>query len=735
MIIHSILKNRALRIAILLWSCISCSPTTPQTTAEESATQLTKRLLPEHWDQIQFKEVETTDKDVFSIENKDGQLCISGNSGLAMTSGLHWYLNTYCKAQISLNYNQLSLPPTLPPVDQKMTNTTPFEYRYLFNYCTYGYSLPWWDWNRWEQMIDYMALKGINMPLAVLGQEAVWEEVFIDLGMTKAQTKDFFVGPAHLPWGRMGNIDGLGGPLPDGWIQQQKELQIKILKRMRSLGMKPVLQAFTGHVPETLKTLYPEANITQINDWAGIPGTYFLDPTDRLFKKISTAFIKKQTAIFGTDHLYDADCFIEVDPPSGDPEFLKTLSANVYGAMAEADPEATWVLQGWFFFFKKDFWTQERGKAFMNGIPQDKVITLDLYGEKNPTWDKTEAFFGQPWIWNVICNEDQKVNMSGDLQIMETNFQTAYRSEIGNNLKGIGVIPDGVGYNPIVQDFIFDKTWNQEQINTNEWIAQYVTKRYGAEDENAQQAWKLLTETTYARTRTLWSPLLVTPRLRKITTDDPFDWDMDVAKLYQAAILLQASGKAFKDSQTHQFDLSNVWRELAHSFTNKRIHDLTIAYEQNNMDAFNASAKQLVNLLDDLELVTATNEHFLLGKWLEDAKSWAQTPEEATYYEWNAKTIISIWQPWKEGALRDYAGKQWNGMFSGYYKPRWELFIAQLRRSMEKGTPFDAAQFDMKVRKLDYYWTKSSEEYPASPTQNIQTVGTLMQKKYSAYFE
>src|SRR5690606_28459329 len=102
---------------------------------------------------------------------------------------------------VSLNYHQLALPDELPELKHKIDVSTPFEYRYLFNYCTYGYSMPWWRWSQWERMIDYMALKGVNMPLAIIGQEAVWQEVFRGFGLSEKQITDFFVGPAHLPWG------------------------------------------------------------------------------------------------------------------------------------------------------------------------------------------------------------------------------------------------------------------------------------------------------------------------------------------------------------------------------------------------------------------------------------------------------------------------------------------------------------------------------------------------------
>lgn len=45
----------------------------------------------------------------------------------------------------------------------------------------YKDSFAWWDWERWEKEIDWMALQGINMPLAFTGQEAIWQKVFMVL--------------------------------------------------------------------------------------------------------------------------------------------------------------------------------------------------------------------------------------------------------------------------------------------------------------------------------------------------------------------------------------------------------------------------------------------------------------------------------------------------------------------------------------------------------------------------
>ena len=63
-----------------------------------------------------------------------------------------------------------------------------------------SYSFVWWDWDRWEREIDWMALNGINLALAFTGQEAIWQRVYLRMGLTQSELDEFFGGPAFLAW-------------------------------------------------------------------------------------------------------------------------------------------------------------------------------------------------------------------------------------------------------------------------------------------------------------------------------------------------------------------------------------------------------------------------------------------------------------------------------------------------------------------------------------------------------
>ena len=285
------------------------------TTSETAASDLIERILPQHARQFILELIPPENgQDVFELQSRDGKVVVRGNSPLSQAVAVNWYLKYYGRGHVSLNGRQLHLPPELPALKEKVRQVAWARSRYFLNYCTFGYSMPWWDWAQWERFIDWMALNGVNQPLAVTGQEAVWQAVGRRFGMTEPELEAFLPGPPYLPFGWMGCLDSYGGPLPKDWVARHAELQKKILARERALGMTPVLQGFTGRVPQALAKRFPEAKTQRIH-WAEFD-TCMLDPQDQLFQKIGTAFIEEQTKLFGSDHCYAADSFIEMAPPS-----------------------------------------------------------------------------------------------------------------------------------------------------------------------------------------------------------------------------------------------------------------------------------------------------------------------------------------------------------------------------------------------------------------------------------
>ncbi len=294
--------------------------------------------------------------------------------------------------------------------------------------------MPFWDWQQWEWLIDWMALNGVNMPLAVTGQEAVWQAVCRRLGLSEQQITAFLAGPPYLPFSWMGCLDGFGGPLPQSWIDRHVKLQQKILARQRELGMTPVLQGFTGHVPPAVRQNFPDAKLDKVT-WQDGWQTDLLNPLDPLFAKIAEMYMQEQIKLFGTDHLYAADPFVEQMPPSGEPKYLADLSRAICSGMTNSDPDAVWVLQTWQFRHQRDFWRQNRIRAFLDATPHERMLCLDLFCETGPQWSRTKAFYGKPWLFCNIQNFGWRVNLGGDMQKIITDLSAA-RTKPASSTRG-----------------------------------------------------------------------------------------------------------------------------------------------------------------------------------------------------------------------------------------------------------------------------------------------------------
>jgi alpha-N-acetylglucosaminidase len=703
-----------------------------------AAASLVQRVVPR---EARFFTIEELPRDngldVFEIESRGGQVVLRGSSGVAVASALEHYLERFGRVNVSNPLRPLRLPAALPAVPEKIRVTTPYEWRYFFNYCTFSYSLAWWDWSQWEQMIDWMALNGINMPLAATGQEGTWQLVLRDLGFSDAQIAKFLVGPAYLPWSWMGNIDALGGPLPQNWIDSHVVLQRRILARERELGMTPVLQGFTGHVPESISSLFPAARVHKTGDWsAGFPGTYFLDPLDPLFQRIGKRFIERQTELFGTDHYYAADSFNEINPPTDDPVFCRNMGRAVYESMRSADPAAVWVLQGWFLYYQADFWKAPQARALLGAVPDDRMIVLDLWGDRNPVWQKREAFYGKPWIWNVLYNFGGKVSLNGDLPRIAANLSEVLRSPDKGKLSGLGMMMEGFGYNPVVPDFVLGMNWRSDVPPIESWAREWIDRRYGRRSEAAWEAWQILLATAYGSAPQTGTFVCERPAFFKPKTayrTEPVS-PYDPRLLVRAAEQFLAASPDLAGSDAYRFDLVNLTRQALGSLGLPLVNAVEQAYTRRDRPALEAAEGAVLQLMRDLDELVGTREEFLLGRWLGDARRWATTPEEARLYEWNARNIITLWgTTCTEGQNDDlnlYAHKQWQGLFTDYYLPRWQAFFVRLNTSLDTGAAFDRAPFVEASCRWEQQWSSRRDTFPTNPRGDSIAVARRLLAKY-----
>ena len=718
-----------------------CAPDATQTTFSlgeqtKAAEALVERVTNGRGDdfRVVISAQQTNGRDYFALYGKDGKVVLEGTDGVCVASALNHYLQEWCGCHISWCGSTVELPEELPMPQTKTTKTSPYKYRYCFNYCTFNYTMSWWDKERWQWEIDFMALNGINMPLAVTGQNSVWQRVYRSLGFSDEELEGFFSGPAYFNWFWMGNLDGWGGPLPQSFFRKHEELQKFILRNERALGMKPVLPAFTGHVPPSFEEKFPDVRVRKTS-WVNFPEVAVLDPEEEMFDVIGERFIREQAALYGTNHLYSADTFNENDPPSTDSAYLAGMGRKVFESMKAADSEAVWVMQGWLFHHSDDFWGESEIKALLGAVPNDSMIILDLWSERFPVWQRTEAYYGKPWIWCMLHNFGQNTTLSGNAVRVAQAPAAALASPNSGKMCGIGLTPEGIEHNPMMFAMMLENVWREEPINVDEFVADYLEERYGTSSEKAKQAWSLIVESVYNNDVTNGGPeSIITgrPNFKKNpggTTNVKLHYDQ--MELAQAWDLLLECAEECAASEGYRYDLVDITRQVMANHATVLQQRCAQAYESGNIEAFDNAANQFISYLCDFDRLLSSRTEFLLGRWLESAKAMGTSEAESALYEHNARNLLTTWGN-KDCRIRDYACRHWSGLISGFYMPRWQRFFESVREAMVAGKPFDQEAFNEGSKEWEWQWTFGKECYSTQPQTDEIDIVKQMYAKYRA---
>lgn len=661
--------------------------------------------------------------DFFELDQKGDKVVIRGNNYVSIATGLNWYLKYYAGVQLSWNGMTAQLPAVLPAVPQKERHETDLKYRYDFNYCTYSYTMAFWDWNRWEKEIDWMALHGINLPLAVVGADVVWYNVLTKLGYTKDEINEFIAGPAFQGWWLMNNLEGWGGPNPDSWYKQRETLQKQILKRMREYGIQPVLPGYSGMVPHNAKERLG-LNVSDPGLWCGYRRPAFLQPTDPRFNEIADLYYKEMSRLYGKADFYSMDPFHEGGSVAG--VDLNAAGQAIWGAMKKANPKAVWVAQAW--------QANPRQKMIEN-LPAGDLIVLDLFAESRPqwgdpesTWYRKEGFGKHDWLYCMLLNYGGNVGLHGKMKHVIDEFYKAKTSSFGKTMKGVGMTMEGSENNPVMFELLCELPWRPALFDKDEWLKNYTVARYGKADKTVQDAWLLLSNTIYncpaknTQQGTHESVFCGRPdydvyQVSSWSEMEPYYKPEDIIR---AAGMMLSAADAFKGNNNFEYDLIDIVRQAV-AEKGRLVYPIMIdAYKAGEKELFAAASQRFLELILLQDKLLASRPEFKVGTWIEKARNLGTTPEEKDLYEWNARVQVTTWGnrvAADKGGLRDYAHKEWNGLLRDFYYNRWKVWI-DCQKAQLDGAP---------VKAIDFYaieepWTKQTNPYSSQAEGDVIAV-------------
>ncbi|WP_302974178.1 alpha-N-acetylglucosaminidase [uncultured Prevotella sp.] len=654
------------------------------------------------------------DCDFFEITSKNGKPLIRGNNYVSIASGINWYLKYSVGVHLTWNSMHASLPATLPLVQGVERHETDIKHRYYLNYCTLSYSMAFWDWKRWEQELDWMALHGINLCLDIVGTDVVWRNVLLKLGYTKDEANQFIAGPAFQAWWLMNNLEGWGGPNSDNWYQQRERLQKQIMKRMKELGINACLPGYSGMVPHDAKQRLG-LDVADPGKWNDYKRPAFLQPTSKRFAEIASIYYKEQHRLYGKADFYSMDPFHEGGNAGG--VDLRKAGEAIMGAMKAVNPKAVWVVQAW---------GACPYPAMIKHLNNGDMLVLDLYSENRPqwgdpesTWYRKEGFNGHDWAFCMLLNFGGNVGMFGKLQHVVDEYYKARCSSFNSTMKGVGLTMEGIENNPVMYELVSELPWRDAKFSWKEWLHDYVEARYGnINNAKVHDAWLLLARSVYGAGAKVVeqgcheSVLCARPALDvyQVSSWSEMEEFYNPDDVINAARLMVEASHEVKANDNFRYDLVDVTRQAIAEQARYVYDEVVAAYKAKDRKMFDYTTKRFLDILLQQDRLLSSMPDFMVGGWIRSARNLGQNEQERNHYEWNARVQITTWgnrSAAERGGLREYAHKEWNGVLADFYYPRWKAYFEALAATLD-GKP---------MKQLDFYamdekWTLLHNVYP-----------------------
>ena len=644
---------------------------------------------------------ENDSTEYYSTEVKCGKLTVKASSTIAACRGFYDYVKANHYGMFTWTVNNIDLPIWFPKQELRKV-TTPFVHRQYMNVCTMGYTAPYWKFETWEKELDWMALHGIDMPLAPIGSEAIFARVWKKLGLTEEEIGDFVVGPAHFPWFRMGNMSKLDGNLSQAYYDQTIDLAHQLVDRMNELGMSPIYNAFAGFVPKGIKRVFPDAELIHTG-WDN--GEYyvssFISPETELFQTIATEYIKEWEAEFGKGEFYLADSFNEMKVPfakKGTQERFDQIASygkHLYNSIASANPDATWVLQGWMFGYQRYIWDPESIRALFSQVPDDKMLLLDLsvdfnydIWESEYTWNYAKGIYGKKWIYSTTPNFGGRTCPMGDIDFYLNGHLNALNSPNRGKLIGLGSAPEGVENNEVIYEAVYDAAWKQDSTDVREWLEDYTVARYGKSSEDLKTYWEKMLASSYG---------MCSSRAEYRIQQQPIyllggRYDVTPAH-FEGLEAFIAAADDLKRNEDYLTDLALNAGFYAFGKAELLASEIHRAYLCGDKERASELEVRFEDLMLRADRFFESNPVTRLERWIDFARQWGVDEAEADKYEIDARRLITVWGPGHEhDGLNDYACRMWSGVIRDYYLPRWKHFFEAKKQSV----PFDFDQWEYK---------------------------------------
>ena len=619
------------------------------------------------WFVFEISSDSAAEYDYYVLENTaDGKIRIRANNGVALASGLNYYYKYYCNVHISQETRQTKMPESVVPINGTVRKESQVQYRYAYNYCTFSYTMAFWGEKEWQDELDWLALSGVNLMLDITGYEYVWLKFLTGIGYSFLDAKDIICGSVYYAWQYMGNIEGKEAPLHNQWFADRVELARKNHRRMLALGMMPLLETYTGILPNEILehgiNIDADVVIPQA-PWADMFRPAMLRTDCETYNEYAEIFYRAQREAFGDiSDYYGGDIFHEGGTRPADLSD-SAISKQIMRRLLKADGDAIWVIQGW---------QDNPTYGTISGLKDysGHALILALSANSDPRWNTTNEYYGTPWIYSTIELLGGHKDMHGCL-----NTFAKLPSFIKDRTYavGVGFVTEGMEVNPVLYELMMEACWEEKNINLSTWIRSYITRRYGTYSKSAHNGWSYFLNTVYKDLDYWHVDTNNSTAFSTIWT--PEETTYDIQEFEKGMVYLLDDYAVLSESECYLYDVSDVLRQYLTGYQVTLYNEFMNAYKDKDIAAFREKAARFLKSIDLLDQIQQTRVNCTLGEWLGLALDAAKDYDDFSrrIFEKSAKSLITVWHAM--GSLMDYASRAYSGLIADYYKPRWEKRI------------------------------------------------------------
>ena len=725
------LPSRLFRCATLLLALTTAaaaqSPTAP---AEAVLHRLMPRLAPQF-----HLTLHPSQPDAFHITGTPGNIHVDASTLPTLLYGVNWYLKYVAHLQVSTNGLQLGpVHLTLPAPPSPITQPALYKIRYALNENVDGYTAPYWSNDRWQHEIDILALSGTNAILIERGADIVLYQTFRDAGYSDLAIRRWITQPAHQNWQLMGNMCCFIEPISLDLLHRRAASAKRIIASLRALGITPVLPGYYGIVPADFATLHPGAHVITQGDWNGFTRPGWIDPRDPSFATLAANFYRHQQALFGDTSIYDMEIFQEGgttgDVPPGPAAQLVQIRARdrppqrplVHDGLAEQPPP--------------------RRPRRPSTPPTSSSPTSNRAASPATTATSSSA---APAGSSAASGSSAAAPPSAP---RSTTTPSASPPSPPSPAPTSSAPPSSPkASTPTPSPSTSTPRWpgTKTPVDLPTWTDAYALRRYGSPthddqpDPHAQRAWQILLHTAYGY------------RAGDGTAKGTGDADAPQGSLFNAQPSLTTTHAGTWAPHGAHYPLAALaarphrtppGRPLPPLHRNLPVrprrrsppgHGQRIPHHAprrstpptNPATAKPSSPSPATGSAACSSSTTSSHQPVLPPRPLAKLRPpWSSSPAELKLLNYDARSILTTWGDRKasEAGLHEYANRDYAGLISTYYAPRWRLYFQSLLHSLDAQQSHSPdAQSPIDWYAFGDHWNRTQTTFTPNPTGNPYT--------------